>query len=328
MRNVRVPRLFGTRSPSALDRIEEGYIFRITRAVPTGLIALATLALGVAVLAVAFSLIPPRPVREPNPAATSPEVRITLQDVQRHIAPEEDVEMAPYTGSQGVSTRTVPIDSAWLRLAGRVHAIRRLFPESVYSWDDRYETYCTSVFWGNCYGTAQRQTAWGISGAVMQAVNLYSSGSSEQWVVAPGTSEGYTLNVTDVDRKLTALGELEGILKAAPVRQRREILGGWVSLRREREQERLAQIGRENQRVESERAAEFARHQAAVASRRGVRATALMIIAGSITAVWMLGLTLALLAIERNTRPGRKLAAAEPVEAPSPASASALAPAH
>ncbi|HEU4561304.1 MAG TPA: hypothetical protein VFS20_25855, partial [Longimicrobium sp.] len=228
-------------------------------------------------------------------------------------ASDEDVEVAP--GNGAVTTPTVPLDSAWLRLASRVHAIRRLFPESVYSWNNRYETYCTSVFFGTCYGTAQRQTAWGISTAVMAAVNLYNSGSNEQWVVAPGTSEGYTLNVTEIDRKLTALGELEGILKATPAGQRREVLGGWTSLRREREQERLAQIGRENERVETERAAEFARHQAAVASRRGVRASALMIIAGSVTAVWMLGLTLALLAIERNTRPGRRVGAAEPGEA-------------
>ncbi|HEU4558582.1 MAG TPA: hypothetical protein VFS20_12065, partial [Longimicrobium sp.] len=94
MRNIRAPKLFGSRSPSALDRIEEGYIFRVTRAVPTGLIALATLALGVAVLAVAYSVIPPRPVREPAPAVVPPQVQVTLEDVKRYIASDEDVEVA------------------------------------------------------------------------------------------------------------------------------------------------------------------------------------------------------------------------------------------
>lgn len=310
MSTVRIPWLFGARTGSQLDRLEESYIFRVTRAVPTGLIGIATAALAIALLAVLYSLVPPRPVREPAPAVTPPEVRLTLAEVQQYIAPAS----APAVGTTVTvpttqTTTAVPtVDSAWLRLASQVHAIRRLFPESTYSWNDQYETYCTSEFFGTCYGTAQRQTAWGVSSAVMQAVNLYNSGDQEEWVTAPGTGQGYRLNVTDAPKKLAALTELQTMLRATPVGQRRDVLGGWTSLRREREQQRLAQIGSENERVASERAAEFARHQGAVAARRGIRGAAMMIIGGSVMAVWMLGLTLALLAIERNTRSGRRIA--------------------
>lgn len=324
MSNVRIPRLFGTSNGSQLDRLEAGYIFRVTRAVPTGLIAIATAALAVAFLAVIYSLIPPRPMREPAPAVAPPEVRLTLDEVRRYIAPSGAPVADTIVNVAGAATTSAtvpaPMDSAWLRLAVQVHAIRRLFPETTYAWQDQYETYCTAEWFGTCYGTAQRQTAWGVSGAVMQAVNLYNSGDQEEWITVPGTSQGYTLNVTDAPKKLAVLAELDTILRAAPVGQRREVLGGWTSLRREREQQRLAQIGNENQRVEAERAAEVARYQGAVAARRGIRGNAVVIIGGSVMAVWMLGLTLALLAIERNTRPGRRFAQpGRPVPAVGPA---------
>jgi hypothetical protein len=327
MSTIRIPRLFGTPATAQLDRIEAGYIFRVTRAVPTGLIAVATLALVIALLAVLYSLVPPRPIHEPAPAVIPPEVRLTLDEVRQYIAPAAAPASSGAVVSQTATTATAaaPMDSAWVQLATRVHAIRRLFPEREYPWNDRYESYCTSEFFGTCYSTAQRQVAWGVSSAVMQAVNLYSSGDQETWVPVPGTGEGYALNVTEPAKKLAALAELETMLKATPVSQRRDVVVGWTSLRREREQQRLAQIGSENQRVEAERAAEFARHEAGIVARRGIRGFALMTIGGSIMAVWMLGLTLALLAIERNTRPGREVV--QPGTGVSMAGASAAVPA-
>jgi hypothetical protein len=309
MDRIRIPGLFGTRKGSRLSEIEQGYLFRISRAVPLGLAGLASLVLLGGALVLLFTLIPPRKVREPVPAAIPPEVTVSLTQVQSHIASDnageadeatydEEVETAP------VAARTEP---AWLALAGKVHAIRTLFPAPAYSWVDRYETYCADAYLDYCFRTDQRLVARGVASLVYSSVEMYDTGRQTEWVTLPDVKEGYQLNVTDAARKVTALTELEGILRQVPAGQRREVLSGWISVRQARESERLAQITRENQRVASERGAEQARYAAAQLKRTTLRGLSFSGIVGAIGALWMLGLTLALLAIERNTRQSRTL---------------------
>lgn len=304
MDRLRIPRVFGTRQGSRLSRFEEGYLFRISRAVPLGLAGLASLVLVGGALVFLYTLVPPRKVREPVPAATPPQVAVSLADVQSHLKSLEPVAPSTTTSAPAASTQPAapPVDPASLALARKVHAIRTLFPSPSYSWVDRYESYCADLFLGYCYRYEQRQVARGVASLVLSAVRMYDSGSREEWIYLPDVKEGYQLNVTEIPRKMAALGELEGILRQVPVGQRREILGGWTSVRQARESERLAAISRENQRVASERAAEQERYFAAQLRRATLRGTSYTGIAGAIGALWMLGLTLALLAIERNTR--------------------------
>jgi hypothetical protein len=180
---------------------------------------------------------------------------------------------------------------------------------------DRYESYCADLFMGYCYRMDQRLVGRGVASLVLSTVQMYDSGSQEEWISLPDVKEGYQLNVTDAARKVAALTELEGILKQVPVAQRRDILSGWTAVRQARESERLAQISRENERVASERAAEESRYATAQLRRTTLRGSSFSGILGAIASLWMLGLTLALLAIERNTRhlrgPARKPGRAE-----------------
>jgi hypothetical protein len=303
MDRIRIPGLFGTRKGSRLSQIEEGYLFRISRGVPLGLAGLASLVLVGGVLVLLYTLVPPRKVREPVPAAIPPAVAVSLADVQAHLS---SVDGAPVTTTTG-TVETVPVaatrtDSSWVSLARRVHAIRTLFPAPTYSWADRYESYCADSYLDYCFRTEQRQVAQGVASLVLSSVQMYDTGRHDEWIYLPDVKEGYQLNVTDVGRKLAALAELEGILRQVPVGQRREILSGWTSVRQARESERLARIERENERVASERAAEQGRYAAAQLKRTTLRSSSFSGIVGAIGALWMLGLTLALLAIERNTR--------------------------
>ena len=321
MRRSRILHLF-EKSDSPLDEIERWYIFRVSRAVPTALIALASIGLVIAVLSIIVSVIPPRPVQEPAPAQIPPEVSVSLQDVKGMIAtPAQAAATADTTVASTPSYYTAPpsapaVNPAWVGLARRVHQVRRLL-EPTWSWDDRYETYCSSAFFGTCYQTSQRQTAWGVSRTVFRAVNLFNDGNEEHLVYLPDANVSYEVNVTGLDRKAAALDELIGILRQIPARQRLEALDGWTTLRQQREEARATQIAQENARVTMQREAEIARVAAAHASHSLMRRTAVIGIAGGIALVWMLGLTLALLAIERNTRKPAQ-AAALPSPAPLP----------
>lgn len=310
MDRLRIPRVFGTRKGSRLSQFEEGYLFRISRAVPLGLAGLASLVLLGGALVFLYTLIPPRKVREPVPAATPPQVAVSLADVQSHLKSlesEAPVTAVPAMDTTQTTTTAAQTDPAWLALARRVHAIRTLFPSPTYSWTDRYESYCADLFMGYCYRYEQRQVAQGVASLVLSAVRMYDSGSREEWIYLPDVKEGYQLNVTEIPQKVAALGELEGILRQVPVAQRRSIVSGWTAVRYARESDRLERINRENQRVVSERAAEQARYMAAQAKRSTLRGFSFSGIMGAVGTLWMLGLTLALLAIERNTRQLRSL---------------------
>ena len=76
--------------------------------------------------------------------------RLTLDDVRRYVKPPAAVAAPADVASQAATTTTVPapMDSAWLRLAGKVHAIRRLLPQAGNPWHDRYEVYFTTDLCG------------------------------------------------------------------------------------------------------------------------------------------------------------------------------------
>jgi hypothetical protein len=305
MTRIRLPVPAAGRSDHTLTRFEERFVYRISRGVPAGITALAGVVLLVACAAVLYTLVPPRPVREPAPAVIPGEVSVSLEEVQQalSVAGTDRAVVADTTVASAPSAATPHVDPSWAALADRVHAIRLLFPAPTYSWNDRYQTYCADRYFDYCFRTEQRRVTEGVSSLVYAAASMFDDGSQMEWVPETATRpEGYHLDVTGVDRKLAALGELEGILAAVPVAQRRQVASGWIGVRSAREAERNAAIAAEHARVANERAAEEARFTAAQAKRATLRSTSLTSIVGAIGSIWVLGLTLALLAIERNTR--------------------------
>jgi len=307
MNRIFVPRVAGQAETSRLTVIEQGYLFRISRAVPLVLAGLAGAILVAAAATFLYSLVPPRGIREPAPAVIPPDVTVSLQDVQTHLAPRNTGTTEDTTSVPSASAQRPVVDSSWIALAQRVHAIRGLFPAAQYAWADEYQSYCADGWMGYCFQTASRRVREGIGTHVLAAVSLFDIGDEETWINLPDAR--YQLNVTNAPRKTRALAELEGVLRAVPVTQRRDILEGWLAVRAARENERLAAIGRENQRISSERSADQARYAAATLRRASLRSASVTGFLSAVGALWMLGLTLALLAIERNTRQGRQVAA-------------------
>jgi hypothetical protein len=301
MNRVKIPSIFNQRQKSKIATFEESFIFRISRAVPLSLAAIASVVAGVSFLLLLYSIIPPRAVREPEPAVIPPEVTLSLQDVEAHLRSRATIYNGPVpvSADTSVASAATAQNPSFLALARKVHAIRTLLP---HAWEDRFETYCASSFFGYCTQTGRRQTAEGVSPYVMAALDIYDTGDDREWIYVQEAGQSYELNVTDADRKLKAITELEGILKAVPAGRRKDLLTGWTTLRRERENDRLARIGAENNRVSSARAAEEARFAAAQVKRGALRSMSLSGIGSAIAGLWLLGLTLALLAIERNTR--------------------------
>jgi type VI protein secretion system component VasF len=112
----------------------------------------------------------------------------------------------------------------------------------------------------------------------------------------------YTVNPSNAKTKTTLLQELRTVLSAGSTREPRALAIAWLELRERHDRERNELIRKEADRVALERAAAQARHEAALAERRERLNAALKALGAGLGALVVLGLSLAILSIERNTR--------------------------
>lgn len=294
-----------------LETLEDGFVFRVARGIP-----LVAASLGIAVLAVSLiiflvSLIQPMRPKVQEAPPQPPPVEINVSDIMAYMAEEKGAGEASNVGSaesgrvgserKGVETEA---NEAAVAVARALHRVRGVAAKHGVMWLDETERYCASqrIFGSGCIRYATRVAKPGLESLLLEHLERFDAGSRTQSVSVPGTQVRYTINYTNHDEKARIINELVGILEAAPAGRGEEIAFAWIELRDRRESERRAQFAAARRQVAqanqaAQRAYEERLERMERRRERGVQGMAV-----ALTIIFLTGLILAVLAIERNTR--------------------------
>jgi hypothetical protein len=287
-----------------LDKIERGFVFRVTRGVPLTLALIAGGLVVATVLVALFTLLPPKQPTDPTPATEPGPVALTAQDVASAVAAQQSAAKIASTAAREASApANPPVSEGAREVAMAVYKIRELMPSAQYAWADEYRTVCAQRYYGYCLEERRELSRRGVSGRLVGVMDLYDEpGSSSEKVRLRELSTEYTVNGSNAGEKVRALEAAVAVLQPIAVAERGAYLAAWSDLWQEREQTRIATIQAERNRVARERADEEARFAREQEEKRSLRMMATMGFGYAMLAIWLFGLTLALLAIERNTR--------------------------
>lgn len=299
------------RLASSIERFERLFLFRAARILPLGFGALGAVMIVLAALGLAYSVMPAIKGKPPLPNPSPPEVAVTRADVANHLrlaaASRSSAQETP-TATPAAGTRApAPPSSDATAIASKLHALRQLVAQRNLAWANETEAYCESQYFGSCYRWGTRVTRAGAGPIVLEVLARYNAGDRVETVSPPGVEERYRINSTGSATKLRVLDEITTILRQAPGEEI-EMIRGWGALRRDREQARSDAISAEQARVATAAMEIEVRHVAAVAKRAATRWTSTRLLVGALGVLFMTGVALAVLAIERNTRAIQRLA--------------------
>lgn len=282
-----------------LDHIERRFIFRFTRGLPLTLTIGAGALIVLAVLLFLRSAIPPKAPVEPAPAVMPPAITLAVDEIAAEV---ERRASNTRTAGTAAASRAQPEPSAGARdVAIALHAIRQLLPAREYAWQDEYRTVCRERVYGYCLGERRVRSRVGVAPHLVEVMDLYDAHSSSAEKVELESAE-YTVNGSNAADKVRALEVAREALEPVEVTARGKYLEAWANLWTARERSRQTAYENEIRRVREERQADMDRYAAALAKRTSDRSNALISIGIGLTSIWMFGMALALLAIERNTR--------------------------
>ncbi|MCY3018347.1 MAG: hypothetical protein NTW87_04850 [Planctomycetota bacterium] len=268
----------------AVDKFEQGVLFRFSRTAQLLVSAGVLVALLVGVITLGVSYLPvSREPAPPQPLASSQPVQVTGADVaallQARIPQAVLAGPVPSLPAQSPPTASTVAPTAQnaAALATLVDSLRKALTGRGVSW-------------------AQQ-----AGPLVINLLGRYDSGGrSIESRAASG--ETYLINPSGFEDKQTILHELLPIVQSSPQGQELAYMTAWRSLREEREQARrgalLAAEGEHAQRLMLIEA----QYQAKRLARATTRARALIYLPWTIGALVVAGLALSLLGIERNTR--------------------------
>ena len=300
-----------------VDTFERRFVFRVARLLPLVSAAVAALALIVGAGLALYSLWPvPKPSQE-TPAAEPPPVQVAAADVLARVRAAPRSAPAPAPAAAPAAERPempAPGPSAEARrIATGIDVVRRLFEAAKVPWEAGYATECLAVgAGGRCLRTELRMSAEGIGGRVFRILGDYDTQRGSERVDVGGgasarPSRTYLVNPSNSDVKVAVLTELAQVLASIPDAERAAALNAWADIRREREAGRRSAIAAEDARVRGVNAQRAAGRLVAMAKRTVARFTSARLIAAALAGTLAVGLMLALLAVERNTREMRRL---------------------
>jgi hypothetical protein len=276
--------------PKVLDRFEQGFLFRVSRTAQLLVSVVVLVLLIIGIVALGLSFLPVS--REPAPPEVSSQpVQVSGPDVAAYFRLQSSrsvPEQAPTPRAPDTTVSPSRPDPNAVALATLVDSLRREL--------------------------AGRGLSWSQSGGpfVINVLTEYNRGG--QLIESRAASgDTYLVNPSAFQTKQTILEELLSVVRSSEHGQEMAYMIAWHSLRRERERATsdamaASQRAREERimaieaQYESERQAHLARRKAVI-----------LYLPWAIGALVLAGLTLSLLAIERNTRLLRQLLAASEV---------------
>jgi len=291
---------------SKVEQFERGVVFKSARFLPLLLSVVATLMLIVASIALLYSIIPSWKPKEPAPAPEPQQVSVSGGEItdylNRSAQPASPTAQPNPTSQPGNVAQTPPVASPDAKsIANEIDAIRKQADGLKLSWSNEYQTVCQQVYFGNCYNSRTVMSVRGVSGYIDQAFSHHNDAAVPIETVQVG-DQSYRINPSHRDAKLAILKELEGVLASAHPEDAHKLIGAWGKLREEKEKERDKAIRTEEERRNQEYADAQQKYRSAVDRKHIVRGISINVVALALGAFVLLGLVLAVLAIERHTR--------------------------
>jgi Skp family chaperone for outer membrane proteins len=294
---------------SRIEQFEQAIVFRSARILPLVLAVITTLALVVAIVALLYSVIPSLKPSEPKPTPEPAQVSVNNSEITDYLNRMNQAAPGPAAGTtQTANTNPSPsapaarvVSAEAQALANEMDAVRKQAVALNLPWANEYQTVCQSVFFGNCYGARTVLASRGVSGYIERAFSHHNEESSTSEEVQIG-DQSYRVNPSHSDVKMAILKELEGVLATAHPDDAMKLLNAWGKLREDMEKERDAAIKSDAEQKAEEYAKAQAEYEKTIATKQAVRRTSLITAGMALGWFVLLGLILAVLAIERHTR--------------------------
>jgi hypothetical protein len=277
-------------SPVRFQQFEREVILPSARVLPLIFSAVAILMLVSAGIGLVYSF---TPASKPEPPAKIEPISITPWEVSEFVKRGTSAKPAEQSSA---NAQPAPNPDA-LALATELLALKTRASALMLTWTDQQETRCRQKVYGVCLGEHRVLISRGVEGYVQQAFGPYDDNSQEPEIVSV-SGITYRVNISEAQTKIAIVKELEAVLTKASPTDAARVLEGWAALRQEREVKRAEALSaaHENQ------AADQRAYEAAVANRQQTRTWSLWSALLALGVFVLLGLILAVLAIERHTR--------------------------
>jgi hypothetical protein len=296
---------------SKIEQYERLIVFTTARVLPLLLSVVATLILAVSAVAILYSIVPSWKPSKPDPVPEPQQISVSNSEItdylNRSTQTNQPVTKAnppnqPGNVTQNSNAPAVPIISPEAKsIASEIDAIRIQSAALKLPWANEYQTVCQQVYFGMCYGQRTVIASRGVIGYIDQAFSHHNDGTVSIETVQVG-SESYRINPSHRDVKLAILKELEAVLTSAKPEDARKLLNAWGKIREERERERDKTLRNEQEQSDMDYAKAQTKYQATVEEKHRVRSISLNAVWLALGGFVLLGLILAVLAVERHTR--------------------------
>ena len=277
-----------------LEKIERSIFFKVSRNLTFLVGILAVISLIISILILLYAISPTTEGSKPQPPVLSKEVSITPDAIKTELAKmaEKASETTAFPGVQKSSkSETIKSSAATSALAyhektpreqleEKLKDIKALFPAKLYSWTNVYKTVCVQFSYYGCVQAKQKIVKYGVSGRLDSVLR-------------------YFRNAKDM---LPVLDELKVLLAAYPEERRGDVLTAWANLRIAQEKARREQFNKEERAYREALETQQESYMSSLASKAALKPTSLMILGISFALIWQVGLILAILGVERNTR--------------------------
>ncbi len=166
---------------------------------------------------------------------------------------------------------------------------------------NKYQTVCRDTYLGICIGKHTVLVSIGVEGYLTEALLRHNEESTPNESVTI-QDDTFTINPSHHETKIAIIREMENVLTGSTPANARRMLSAWAELRKEREDIRARDYEQVKQKAADEYRSAQQDFERMVAQKQQARQLAIMGIGLALVAVVLLGLVLAVLAIERHTR--------------------------
>ncbi len=277
-----------------LEKVERNIFFKVSRNLTFLVGALAVVSLVISILILLYAISPTMEGSKPEPPVMSKEVSITPDAIKSELTKmaekasetaisQKQAQAFPQTSQAKQTVKPgikVPQQSEYQKLEEKVKEVKSLFPSNLYSWRNVYKSVCVSGAYGNCWQIQQKIVKYGISEKIGSVLRFYRFKEDQ----------------------LSALDELKSLVSSYPEEQRGDVLTAWVNLRIAKEKARRKNFNKEERAYRAALETQRESYIASIERKAALKPTSLMILGISFALIWQVGLILAILGVERNTR--------------------------
>lgn len=291
--------------PTIVEKFERAIVLRSARFLPLILSCVATLMLIAGAVTLVYSLIPSFKPKEPAPVPQPTLVKVSQSDILGYLNRSARASSSTASESGTSESNTTPpqprVSREAVALAAELETLRQQAARINLSWENEYTTVCGEVYFGYCLQRRTVVTSHGISDYIDEALTRHDTEPSTVEAATVG-SRTYHVNPSQADIKIAIIKELESVLAQASPADANKMVGAWAALRGEREDARAATLKKEQDRVAEEYRKAQTQYAVALARKQQARSLSIMGVGLALGGFVLLGLILAVLAIERHTR--------------------------